>query len=81
MTPESTLRTDPQTGPEMPSDDPPDLDLRTLWQNKALFDVLLTIAELKEEASIDWIRPPTQSQEYLILLIYYRFYTGYKPRS
>ena len=32
--------------------------------NKALFHVLLTIADRKEGRSKDWIRPPSQSQEY-----------------
>ena len=63
LTPESTLPGTPQTGPQMPSDDPQMPHIQTLPENKALFDVLLTVAELKWLPSKDWIRPPTQCQE------------------
>ena len=45
MSSRMTLRTIPQTGPEMPSD-PPYPGLRYPYaQNKAFIDVLLTVAE------------------------------------
>ena len=53
----------------------------TYTENKALFDVLLTIGELNNDPSKDWIRPPSPSQECVNSLIYYRFYIGYIPRS
>ena len=61
--PDMTLRIDPQTGPE--------LTLRSLisrpqishtW-NKALFDLFITFADIKQEPSKDWIRAPSQCQE------------------
>ena len=70
MTSESTqndLRIDPQidlqTGPQMTLRSPDDPQIQGDPQNKALFNTLLTIAELKEPPSKDWIRPPSQSQE------------------
>ena len=53
----------PQTGPEMASDDLPDWSRDVPSSEQALFNVLLTIAELKHRPSKDWIRPPSQSQE------------------
>ena len=35
----------------------------SLWSNKALFHVLLTVAEGKRDPSKDWIAPPTCCQE------------------
>ena len=59
MTPESTLQTLTQTGPEMAL---PDLILRPQISNGpewVIFHVLLTIADKKHDRSKDWIRPPS----------------------
>ena len=56
----------PDDLPDWSRDDPPDTS-RTLISslshmavsNEALFEVLLTIAEVNEVSSKDWIRPPT----------------------
>ena len=61
--PDMTSQLTLQTGPEMASDDPPGPHIQDHTQNKALFQLLLTIAELEHEPSKDWIRPPSQSQE------------------
>ena len=75
MTSELT-QIDPRIDPEWPSPDPsPDWSPDalpdpypgpqiSLCQNKGLFNVLLTIAESKCLPSKDWIRAPSQSQEY-----------------
>ena len=33
-------------------------------QNKGLFDTFISFADIEQEPSKDWIRPPSQSQEY-----------------
>ena len=57
--PESTSRLTRQTGPEMPSDTLISRPQISHTQNRALFRVLLTIAELYYLPSKDWIRAPT----------------------
>ena len=50
--------------PQMASDDP-QIDLPTHGRrNMAVFSTLLTVAERIWVMSKDWIRAPTQSQEY-----------------
>ena len=86
--PQIDLRMDPQMDPPDWSQTGPQMTLQTLIslasdtyaQNKALFHVLLTIAEVKQLPSRDWIRPPSRCQECLYFLIYYRSLVGYKPR-
>ena len=50
-------------GPQMTLQDPISRPQETYAQNKAIFDVLLTVAERKDGSSKDWIRPPTCCQE------------------
>ena len=64
MTPESTLPDHPQTGPEITLRSPISRPQISYSQNMALFNVLLTVAEIKEVRSKDWIRAPTCCQEY-----------------
>ena len=54
-----TLPGPPQTGPQMALRSPYAGPQISYAQNKALFDTLLTIAELKDVSSKDWIRAPT----------------------
>ena len=50
---------------DMTSDDPQMALSHMAVSNKALLHVLLTIAEVIRVSSKDWIRPPSQCQEYL----------------
>ena len=52
-----------RTGPQMALRCPYPGPQNTYAQNKGLFDVLLTIAEVKHLPSRDWIRPPSCCQE------------------
>ena len=59
MTPESTLPDWSPDVPQIPDIDLPTMALPTAVSNKALFNVLLAIAEEIQVSSKDWIRPPT----------------------
>ena len=59
MTLRMTLQDPPQTGPQITLRSLISQTSDTNGQNKALFEVLLTVAESKRVRSKDWIAPPT----------------------
>ena len=63
LTPESTLQDRSRDGPQIALRSLIPRPQETNGPERALFSVLLTIAERKEVMSKDWIRAPTQSQE------------------
>ena len=61
--PPGPLPDHPQTGPEMALRWSPDGPQELYTVNKALFSVLLTVAEVLGMPSKDWIRPPSRCQK------------------
>ena len=61
--PESTLQDPSQTWSRDALRSPISQTSETYGQNKALFNTLLTVADILGVRSKDWIRPPTCSQE------------------
>ena len=67
---QNDLRIDPRIDPPRPSQTGPQIPLRSLISRpqisyspyKALFSVLLTVADIKRVPSKDWIRPPSRCQ-------------------
>ena len=60
---ESTLQTGSPDWSRDASDDPQMTLSKRDPQNKALLEVFITFAELKDRPSRDWIRPPTPFAE------------------